>query len=68
MTELAALTSAALHQKRDWYALKADKSAPIAAAEVKIQTLLYVETLHVQMLLSKYTEALYLSETGTAGC
>lgn len=53
--ELAVLIFAALHKGRDRYALKADKSALMAAAEAKIQTFFYIEMLHGQMLL-KYRD------------
>lgn len=52
MVELAALIFAAFHKERP-ISLKADKSALI---EAKTKTFLYVEMLHAQMLLAKYTE------------
>lgn len=62
--ELAALIFAPLHTKGEGCALTADRSALIAAAEAQIQTVFYIETLHAQMLLTKYTEAACRSESG----
>lgn len=54
-----------LSTRRDSYALKADNSA---LTEAKPETFFYIEVLHAQMLLTKYTEALCHSDTGKARC
>lgn len=68
LTELAAVIFAALHKGRDQNTLKAEKISTDSNSRSQNPDIPYIEMLEEQMLLTKYTQTLCLSETGTACC